>query len=129
MPRKSKKPSNPLTLPLLALSLLVAGVGVYAYLRFRPVSPTEIFVIEPVPLASGPATLTGTVFKTSPIDEPGMYFLRLATGQVVSLVSTNLDLFVDQKVVVKGMLIVAEGDTTPPTMLDIVEINTQTFGE
>ena len=119
MPKRRKKSSNPVTPLLLILSFLIATLGVYSYVRFRPVGPAEIFLVEPVTLTEGPATLTGTITKDSPIGQEGSYLLILPTSQIILLDLTDLDPVVGLSASVTGTLNTA---FDPPIMqvIDLV---------
>ena len=90
--KRKKKSSGPITPLLLVLCFLIATLGVYSYIRFRPVGPAEIFVIEPVALTEGEIAITGTLIKDAPAGEPGTYLLILADNTAIILDIQDADL-------------------------------------
>lgn len=123
--RKNKKSTSPFSLPLLVLSLLIASLGVYAYVRFRPVSPGQIFVIESSNLSSGPATLSGVISRDTPPSQPGNYYLALDNGQLIALDQADLLDLLGYNVIVEGELVVNPDPTVAPFLI----VNTLTITE
>lgn len=104
MPRKKSTSSLGRNLLLIFLSLLIASLGVYAYLRFRPRPTAEIFVLETTPLTPGSATLSGTIRKSTSAGVPGSFYLVLDTGQAILLDSQDLDQLLGASVTATGTL-------------------------
>lgn len=123
MPKRRKKSSNPVTPLLLILSFLIATLGVYSYVRFRPVGPAEIFLVEPVALSEGETTLAGTLVKDSPAGEEGTYLLILADSRIVSLDIQDADALLGLPVIVEGLLTLPSSASDSPSMI-VVSLST-----
>lgn len=88
----------------LLVILIVAGVLSYAGFRyFYPPQKSDIFAILPEN-SYGKVTLTGTIRKSSSLGMPGNYFLVLNDNRSYLILSKDLDLVVDSKVEIIGIL-------------------------
>jgi len=115
--KRKKKSSGPITPLLLVLSFLIATLGVYSYIRFRPVGPAEIFVIEPVALTEGEIAITGTLIKDAPAGEPGTYLLILADNTAIILDIQDADLLLGMSVTAQGILTLPSDNSTSPFLI------------
>jgi len=115
--RRKHKSGNSVTPLLLTLSILIAIFGIYAYIRFRPVAPAEIFQLKTISLESGPITLEGVIRKDAPLGQPGSYLLILSTGQPIALDVDDLDPLVGLESVISGNLALPTTTTDLPILI------------
>jgi|GEM_PF-1908402 hypothetical protein len=123
--KRKKKSSGPITPLLLVLSFLIATLGVYSYIRFKPVGPAEIFIINGATLEPGYVELSGFISRDAPPNEPGSYYLTLYDGQLIELDSDDLSDLLGVDATVTGELFFLDDSSPSPYLV----INSITVGE
>lgn len=117
-PRRSGASRRPLLI-ILVVSLFIA-IG---YTVYRAQSqPSEVFLVQPVPLTYGDTSLTGTLLKDAPAGEPGQFLLVLSDTRPILLDVQGLDHLLGQQVMVTGILSPG-GSTTDPAVMTVHELS------
>jgi len=98
---------------ILALSLTLAIAYSVWNVYFRP-TPVNIMAIAPASLTFGNTTISGTIQKTTPIDQPGTYFLTLPDMRVVLLYNVSgLNEIVGRPASISGFLTQSSSTSYP----------------
>lgn len=109
-----KKSKRSLGVPLLLTAAIVIVLGLaWGFYLILPSQSAGIFEISALP--EGGVEVTGTLSKDTALGETGSYYVMTEEGDVIALDSVDLDLYVGETVVVRGLLNYAE--TGSPYML------------
>lgn len=98
---------------------IVIMIGVWALWSFYPRQSANIFEVNSgVPQGQG--TYAGSIFKDSPVGEPGKYFLVTNEGMTIILDALDLDDSLDMPVTITGEVVM--NDVGMPFMIiDTIE--------